>query len=163
MRLTIRDLESDSGLARRTIHYYTRRGLLPGPAGLGRRAFYGEEHLLRLRLIRVLKRGGLRLDRIATTLDALSLAQMRRLAELSADPECRDPHALAAWLGTAWGTAQPPMPRVPTEPDARDRQWVRHRVHDGLEIHYCSDADDEFQSRVAELQRLAARLFAGLE
>jgi len=169
LRLTIHDLERDSGLARRTIHYYTRRGLLPRPIGAGRRAAYGEQHVLRLRLIRVLKRGGLRLDRIAATLAVMSLRQMRCLADLSSDLDCHDPHALAAWLGAA-GDVSTGLPTAPGRPRSEtlaptrapcDSQWVRHRVCDGLEIHHCPDSGEEFEGRVNELRRLAQRLFAG--
>ncbi|APR80336.1 putative transcriptional regulator, MerR family protein [Minicystis rosea] len=50
------ELASRSGVARETIHFYLREGLLPRPAKGGRTvAYYGEEHLERLKLIRHLR------------------------------------------------------------------------------------------------------------
>lgn len=50
------ELSARSGVARETIHYYLREGLLPRPRKGGRTvAYYDEEHLERLRLIRRLR------------------------------------------------------------------------------------------------------------
>jgi len=46
---TIHDLESLTGLPRRTIRYYRSLGILPPASGTGRTATYGPEHLRRLR------------------------------------------------------------------------------------------------------------------
>ena len=50
------ELAAKSGVARETIHFYLREGLLPRPQKGGRTvAYYGEEHLSRLLLIRRLR------------------------------------------------------------------------------------------------------------
>src|SRR5512144_1637918 len=50
------ELAAKSGVARETIHFYLREGLLPRPEKGGRTvAYYGEEHLERLRTIRRLR------------------------------------------------------------------------------------------------------------
>ena len=49
--LSIDELARSSELPVRTIRYYVAEGLLPGPGGRGKAATYGEDHLLRLRLI----------------------------------------------------------------------------------------------------------------
>lgn len=50
------ELCAQSGVARETIHFYLREGLLPRPEKGGRTvAYYGEPHLERLRLIRHLR------------------------------------------------------------------------------------------------------------
>jgi DNA-binding transcriptional MerR regulator len=50
------ELAARSGVARETIHFYLREGLLPRPEKGGRTvAYYGDEHLERLRLIRHLR------------------------------------------------------------------------------------------------------------
>src|SRR5262245_60242936 len=50
------ELSARSGVARETIHFYLREGLLPRPRKGGRTvAYYDEEHLDRLRLIRRLR------------------------------------------------------------------------------------------------------------
>lgn len=183
MQVDIAQLEHLSGYPRRTIHYYTQQRLLPSPYGAGRRARYGEEHLLRLRLIPLLKRGGLRLCRIACALDGLTLPQMRLLVSRADGCRADDPHALADWLvasrakpaaremvaGQAAPTpldAPPDLAARPAAATARaparsDSPWIRHRVNADLEIHFRADAGGMARRRIAELQRTARRLFDG--
>jgi len=59
--MTITELEKASGVPRRTVHFYIRQGVLPPPDGAGGAARYGEEHLLRLRLIQELQKSHLKL------------------------------------------------------------------------------------------------------
>ncbi len=54
----MRDLVLKTGLQRKTIADYMKRELVPRPVGLGSNAFYSERHLTRLRLLTLLKRGG---------------------------------------------------------------------------------------------------------
>jgi DNA-binding transcriptional MerR regulator len=81
---TIQELTEHTGVPRRTVHFYSQQGVLPPPSGAGLGARYGEEHLLRLKLVPVLRRQGLRLDDIRERFTALSLEEMRQL--LSARP-----------------------------------------------------------------------------
>lgn len=62
--LTIQDLCDQTGLPRRTIHFYTQQGIIPPPQGSGLGARYQSEHLLRLKLIPIFRKQGLRLDDI---------------------------------------------------------------------------------------------------
>ena len=50
----IEELADLVGVPVRTVRYYIAEGLLPGPGTRGKGTVYGEEHLLRLRLIRLL-------------------------------------------------------------------------------------------------------------
>jgi DNA-binding transcriptional MerR regulator len=89
--LTIQELETEAGIPRRTIHFYIKEGLIPPPRGTRRNALYGDEHLLRLRLIQVLKEGShLRLEGIREILDEMSVGEMRdqlvALESASIDP-----------------------------------------------------------------------------
>ena len=68
--MTITELEEKSGVARRTIHFYVREGLLPAPEKPGGGARYDEEHLLRLLIIRDLQVEHYRLSAIRERLDA---------------------------------------------------------------------------------------------
>src|SRR5262245_61688730 len=55
-RMRMAELAAKSGVARETIHFYLREGLLPRPRKGGRTvAYYGEEHLSRLLLVRRLR------------------------------------------------------------------------------------------------------------
>lgn len=68
--MTITGLEECSGVARRTIHFYVKEGLLPPPSKPGGGARYGNEHLLRLLLIRECQREHYKLQAIRERLDA---------------------------------------------------------------------------------------------
>src|SRR5437870_13829308 len=92
---TIGELVSLSGVNRRNIHFYVQQGLLPPPHGAGLGARYGDEHLLCLRAIPVLRNRGLRLDEIRERLagsDARSieacLAEAPRSVPLDREPRC---------------------------------------------------------------------------
>jgi len=79
------ELAKTSGVARETIHFYLREGLLPRPEKGGRTvAYYGDEHLARLRTIRRLREE-----------KYLPLAVIRRLLESPAATAERDVGLLA--------------------------------------------------------------------
>jgi DNA-binding transcriptional MerR regulator len=65
----------------RTIRYYIAENLLPGPDGRGKAASYGEEHLLKLRLIRRLAERHVPLAEMQSLLPRLSLDEVRVLLE----------------------------------------------------------------------------------
>jgi DNA-binding transcriptional MerR regulator len=62
--LTIDQLAARTGLTVRTTRYYASLGLLPAPVRRGRMAFYGDEHLARLQLVRSLQEHGFTLAAI---------------------------------------------------------------------------------------------------
>jgi len=78
--LTVEELAVKVGMTVRNIRAYAGRGLLPGPRLVGRKGFYGLEHVTRLTLIRDLLGRGY-------TLTAVENA-------LTDNPELADPHAL---------------------------------------------------------------------
>lgn len=81
------ELALRSGVSRETIHFYLREGLLPRPRKAGRTvAYYDEEHLSRLKLIRSLREE-----------KYLPLAVIRRLLDSPAAAE-RDVDTLASVL-----------------------------------------------------------------
>ena len=77
--LTIQQLCDLTGLPRRTIHFYSQQGILPPPSGAGPGAVYSAEHLLRLRLIPLLRQQGLRLDEIRRRYQETSLEDLRQV------------------------------------------------------------------------------------
>jgi DNA-binding transcriptional MerR regulator len=82
------ELSRKSGVARETIHYYLREGLLPRPRKGGRTvAYYDDEHLERLLLIRRLREE-----------KYLPLAVIRRLLDTQAASAERDVDTLAEVL-----------------------------------------------------------------
>ncbi len=67
---TIDELAHFSGMPSRTIRFYNTQGMLPPPTMRGRVAYYGEEHLLILNIIKELKeQQNLPLDTIKQMLD----------------------------------------------------------------------------------------------
>jgi DNA-binding transcriptional MerR regulator len=76
---TLEELAALVDIPVRTIRYYIAEGLLPGPAGRGKAAAYGEEHLLRLRLIRLLAARHMPLAEMARLLHGLTLAEVQAL------------------------------------------------------------------------------------
>lgn len=74
----IQELIQASGVPRRTIYFYVQVGILPPPEGAGLAARYSEEHLLRLRLIPVLRQQGKRLDEIREHFAGMDADQMRQ-------------------------------------------------------------------------------------
>lgn len=79
LSLTIEELAGRVGVPVRTIRYYIAEGLLPGPQGRGRAATYGEDHLLRLRLIRRLSERRVPLAQVRTRLAGLSRGELEGL------------------------------------------------------------------------------------
>lgn len=77
MDYLIGDLVEQTGLAPRTIRTYIARKMVPPPAGNGPAAVYGDEHVLRLTVIKRLRDEGHSLDAIQAALGDMSRAQMR--------------------------------------------------------------------------------------
>src|SRR5436190_8008356 len=75
----IEELAERAAVRVRTVRFYIAEGLLPGPGARGRAAAYGEEHLLRLRLIRRLAERHVPLAEMRARLSSLSLDQVRAL------------------------------------------------------------------------------------
>lgn len=78
---SIQELCDKTGFPRRTIHFYTQKGLLPPPEGAGLGARYNYLHLLRLRLIPILRKKGLRLNQIREKFSDTALIELQELQE----------------------------------------------------------------------------------
>jgi DNA-binding transcriptional MerR regulator len=86
----IQELCDQTGVPRRTIHFYIQQEILPPPDGSGLGARYRREHLLRLKLIPILRQQGLRLDDIRVKFKNASLSELEQLiAKLI--PGAKDP------------------------------------------------------------------------
>jgi len=70
MKLNLQQLSEQSEVPGRTIRFYIQKGLIPGPEGEKRGAFYTEGHLAELLRIRQWQDTGLSLDAIAGLLQA---------------------------------------------------------------------------------------------
>jgi DNA-binding transcriptional MerR regulator len=99
VELTISELEEKTGLIRRTIHFFVKEGVIKPPLGLGGAARYGEEHLLRLLLVRELQKSHLKLSGVREALDLMSVEEMReRVKKISSSSPVLDKNALESWL-----------------------------------------------------------------
>ena len=92
MRYRVEQLASACDVSVDTVRYYQSRGLLPQPDREGRVAWYGPEHVDRIRRIRVLQRQGLTLAAIRRVVDGeLGLADAGLAAAVAAERgEARD-------------------------------------------------------------------------
>ncbi|HWQ89980.1 MAG TPA: MerR family transcriptional regulator [Desulfitobacteriaceae bacterium] len=147
----ISELAHEAGVTKRTIHYYIGRGLLPPPEGAGVGSTYGEEHLLKLLIIKKLQQKYLPLDKIRGLIANLNLEEVRKIA--------RDEKVYASWIGSSElvspkedlseaGIAQPEE-NLPWEPLAEQIQKMTRRLDNtegrpymrvelglGIELHY---------------------------
>jgi DNA-binding transcriptional MerR regulator len=78
--LTIDDLAREAGTTTRNVRAYQTRGLLPPPKLVGRVGYYGDEHLVRLRLVARLQERGYSLAAIDDLVHAWS--EQKSLADL---------------------------------------------------------------------------------
>jgi len=129
---TITDLEKETGLSRRTIHFYMKEKLIPSPDGTGGGARYSEEHILRLRLIGEMQKSHLKLSGIREALDAMSITEMKTLAEkIVAGPrKVWDKEALASWITSDEGfvasrQSSTPKTNEPAAAEAKDFSFLK--------------------------------------
>jgi DNA-binding transcriptional MerR regulator len=73
---SLAELATESATPARTIRYYIANGLLEGPVGAGRGAYYAGEHLRRLAEIRKLRGEGLMLAEIGAVLGGGEAARL---------------------------------------------------------------------------------------
>jgi len=173
MVYTITELEDLTGLNRRTIHYYTQQGVIPPPEGKGGAARYGEEHLLRLKLIKPLQESHLRLAGIREALEEMSLKEMRTLLNLASSEESWDTDSLENWVREPVLEFRHDLPVVSEPPRGRrsrflrnlqrspvpeETTWQRVPLAEGVELNIRSDADRRVRSAVVRLLRESEEL-----
>jgi DNA-binding transcriptional MerR regulator len=78
-KITIEDMQEQSGLSKRTLHSYIQKELLPGPEKGGRYAYYSKDHLSLLELITKLKDLNFSLGEIKKLTKKLSPQQIQWL------------------------------------------------------------------------------------
>jgi DNA-binding transcriptional MerR regulator len=99
----ISELAEEAEVTIRTVRYYVAEGLLPAPQGGGRAATYDDNHLARLKLIKILKDEFLPLQEIRALLSGLDdRAVVELLAEKQAQPAppLPAPNSAKAYLQT---------------------------------------------------------------
>ncbi len=147
------ELAEAAGVSPRTVRYYVQRGLIPAPPFKGPDTVYGEEHLLRLKAIRVLQARFLPLDAIQVELQRLSPDALRKLAESDITPT---PPTYGPSTPGVIADAQPAAPPVVGSRPAVMARYQRWELAPGLELHVSEGAD-------AKTRALAERVRAFIE
>jgi DNA-binding transcriptional MerR regulator len=110
LRLTIDQLAARTGMTVRNIRAHVTRGLLPPPHMQGRTAFYGQEHVARLKLVAGLQQQGFNLAAIGKLVtgpaapspeETVSFYRTALGPWLTEAPEVHDEGELAAQFGVA--------------------------------------------------------------
>ena len=181
---TVSELETLTGINRRTIHFYVKEGVISAPDGAGGGARYGEGHLLRLQLTRELQKSHLKLSGIKEAMDRLSAGEMRAMVlKAGSAAKAWDKEALESWLearvpgsfgglggnrsapGPERGPAHarvkdPAAPGLPPEAapwGRREETWQRIRVAEGFELLLRSDLAHLYQALVDEITVMTRR------
>src|SRR5262245_47891691 len=138
---TINELTGETGVNRRNIYFYVQQGLLPPPEGAGLAARYGDEHLLRLRAIPVLRSRGLRLDEIREQLARLDMTSIKALLAETPKP------ALASPMGILSSASIP-----------RAQRLNRYTLGPGIDLFVEAGVDSSARAKVAELIQAAQKI-----
>ena len=96
--MTIDELAQRVGMTVRNIRAHQSRGLLPAPEVRGRTGFYGEEHVVRLELVKELQADGFNLEAIRRLVENAggSSAEVLRFAQAARTPfEDEEPEILS--------------------------------------------------------------------
>jgi DNA-binding transcriptional MerR regulator len=148
------ELAAEVGLSPRTVRYYVQRGLLPAPPFKGPDTVYGEEHLLKLKAIRVLQGRFLPLDAIQVELLRLSPEELRALAST---PPAKDilppapaPAAPEPLKASEVSTAQ----RASTARAVTVAGYRRWELAPGLELHLADNADEKSRALAERVRAL---------
>lgn len=162
---TIEDLAAMTDTSVRTVRYYIAENLLPGPGARGKSAVYTEDHLVRLRLIRLLTERRTPLAEIRDMMARVSDEEIRALlAEEESFTQTRaereeSPRAyISALLDQARAVREPMKPYLPYlpstqkpvkpharriepheptsgAPQGRASEWRRVQIAPGVELH----------------------------
>ncbi|MGH2507473.1 MAG: MerR family transcriptional regulator [Ktedonobacteraceae bacterium] len=178
-RFTLEELAELVQLPVRTIRYYIAEDLLPGPGARGKAATYGEEHLLRLNLIRRLSEQHLPLAEMQALLAGLSLVEIRALVaeKRQMDERARPDQSVTpkeyvekllkrARQGVSSSEILPPSRpgNVPastssTLPAPAGTTWHHWELAPGVELHIRSDADYQQRALREQLFKVVGLIF----
>jgi DNA-binding transcriptional MerR regulator len=181
----IKELCTRARVTPRTVHFYVQQGLLPPPGSVGPGARYGEGHVARLRLIRLLQKQHLPLAEIAKRTKGLTDGQVDALL---AETKARRAEPRGSALDYIRGVLQDPNDRRTTfsasqpltthrvlsrmESDASApaasgaparSQWERFSFADGIELHVRRPLSRLDQRRLEKLMSAVRTIFGDSE
>jgi Ca-activated chloride channel family protein len=184
--LTIDELVREVDLPIRTVRYYIAEGLLPGPGARGKAASYGEEHVLRLRMIRLLSERHLPLSDIRQRLQSLTIDELRavlreeqgRSAHLARLEKARSPKdyisgllrearaSRAPRIADDLAADRPPLasgvyprrqaPGQSERSPQRPEAWQHWELAPGVELHVRDDVRTRYRALIERLRREVA-------
>jgi DNA-binding transcriptional MerR regulator len=146
MDYRVEELAAAAGLRVDTLRFYQARGLLPPPRREGRVAWYGEDHLARLRRIRELQR------------QRFTLAQIRRVLERPDEPAGAPP-LLAALARERVGARTLSLAELAAEAGVPE-VLIRGAVASGLVEPLVVDGEERFGEADLEMARAGFALLA---
>ena len=180
LELTLDELAQRVGISTRTIRFYIAQGLLEGPGTRGKAASYGAEHLVRLRLIRLLTARHVPLAEAQALLAGLALEDARALlaAEEERSGQLRDAEVrqsprdyVSALLDEArQGRQEPPRRKLEDPYTSKGWQapppskvvapkgaasWSRVVLAPGVELHVRADVGQPERELIERLLRAA--------
>jgi Ca-activated chloride channel family protein len=135
------------------VRYYVQRGLLSAPPFKGPDTVYGEEHLLRLKAIRVLQARFLPLDAIQVELLRLSPDELRKLSEAEL-PTSTLPPPPAPAAPEPVKQAEVSVPAPPASKQAPVAGYRRWELAPGLELHLADSADEKTRALAERVRAL---------
>jgi DNA-binding transcriptional MerR regulator len=150
--MDIQQLIQQSGVPRRTIYFYVQQGILPPPEGAGLAAYYTEDHLVRLRLIPVLRGQGLRLDEIRRRFESMTSEEMRLTLAGTQEPQVN--HRVSV-------PKPPPVSSMLPVPGPRIYPYHHYPLPGGITITAPASLPAADQRRLERLLEAAAQIFAG--
>ncbi len=159
-RYDLKELSRLADVTPRTVHFYVQQGLLPPASTTGPGARYDDEHLLRLRAIRLLKGRHLPLAEIRKTLTGLGTGEMERLLQESSSP--RPASALDYVRGVlAEALSYTPRERPRSDvgrPGTERSQWDRIVLAEDIELHVRRPLSRDMNRRVDRVVAAARRI-----
>ncbi|HYO72638.1 MAG TPA: helix-turn-helix domain-containing protein [Archangium sp.] len=141
------ELAEAAGVSPRTVRYYVQRGLLPAPPFKGPDTVYGEDHLVRLKAIRVLQARFLPLDAIQVELARLGPDELKALAG-------SEPTAVTSSAPAAPVHPEPVKAEAPPSPSSTVTSWRRWELAPGLELHLADTADAKTRALAERMRAL---------
>jgi len=146
---TIGELESASGIPRRTIYFYVQQGILPPPAGAGLAARYHAAHLNRLRAVPRFRAIGWRLDQIR--------AYFTQHSEEAIATVARGDSLSDRLLAPEAASTTRPQETVTLTP--RPSYLARYPLAPGVELLVARDVSPDVAERVDRLLAHAVEIF----
>lgn len=161
----IQELVQATGIPRRTIYFYVQQGVLPPPQGAGLGAHYTEDHLLRLRLIPVLRQQGLRLDEIRSHFSKVDTEQMRQQL-ISSQQRATEAQVKERAVSSIHvpniadpGLPVPPLPGAPAR--WRERRFIQYALPAGITLSAPEDLSPADRQHLQQLLQAAGTIFSG--